>query len=576
MSLQNHISPEERLQSLSKRIEEQDIVRLIEAHNGLSGLVGERISVNQNGESVEFDGFWESSLTDTAAKGMPDAEIVGYDSRSETIDEILNVTTKPMIVDGDTGGSPSQFEYFVKRLERMGVSAVIIEDKTFPKRNSLDASASQALEDPDTFAQKIQRGNDVKLHDEFMIIARIESLIAGVGMEDALSRAETYLEAGVDGIMIHSKDDDPADVIEFANAYEDLCEEVGRRPPLVCVPTTYNLKTDTELAAHGFDVVIHANHLLRSAYAAMNEVAETILLNDRSLEADPKCAPVSEIFEEVGFEFIKEQDQKYSTKPTVVIPAAGKDEDFKGMPKALLDIQGEKVIERQLRAVRQAGLSDVVVVTGYESEQFDELDIPIHFEENTEYDQTGNFESLLRADIEEQGEIISIFSDILFEPDIVTQLTEASGDIVLVIDNSYRYHKDDINKQLDLVVTEQKRSHEHRSLRQSEMLQVTDIGKEISSKEADHEFVGIAKFSQRGADILTTVYEDCKKSISGQLHEAASVQEAGLSDLIQEVIDRGYTVNALEVHKGWHEIHDQEDLETANELVEEQEVNIRQ
>lgn len=311
MSLENQIKPDERVSLLKEKIEEKNPVRIIEAHNGISGLIGEKAQVTKEDEVIEFDGFWESSFTDTSAKGMPDAEIVGFDSRRDSIREILNVTSKPMIVDGDTGRSPSQFEYFVKRLEQLGVSAVIIEDKQFPKRNSLDKSAKQTLEDPAQISQKIERGNDVKLHDDFMIIARIESLIAGTGVDDALTRADAYIDAGVDGVMIHSKEDDPDGVLKFAKEYDRLCSRKGRRPPLVAVPTTYNSLTGSELADHGFDVVIYANHLLRSSYKTMRETAETILLNDRGLEAEPECAPVAEIFEDVGFNQIKSKDDQY-------------------------------------------------------------------------------------------------------------------------------------------------------------------------------------------------------------------------------------------------------------------------
>jgi len=283
--METSISPDKRRASLKKLIKKKRFVRIIEVHNGLSALIGQKAQVKQKKDVIEFDGFWESSLTDTASKGMPDAEIIGYESRLHTIDEILNVTTKPIIIDGDTGGSPSQFEYLVKKLERLGVSAVIIEDKVFPKRNSLDPTAKQTLEDPDKFSEKIQRGNDVKISKDFMIIARIESLIAGIGIEDALKRAEKYIKAGVNGIMIHSKKSEPDDILTFAKEYEKLCKKLKKRPPLVSVPTTYNLITDQELAKHGFNIVIHANHLLRSAHKAMKETAETILLSDRNIES---------------------------------------------------------------------------------------------------------------------------------------------------------------------------------------------------------------------------------------------------------------------------------------------------
>ena len=182
----------------------QGLCRILEAHNGLSGIIAENVRVQKNGQTLEYDGLWESSLTDSASKKLPDASIVGYDSRIHTIDEILNVTSKPIIVDGDTGGEPAQFECLVQNLERLGASAVIIEDKVYPKRNSLDASANQDLEDPYSFAEKIQAGKEVAISADFMVISRLESLIAGAGVDNALDRAEQYILAGTDGIMIHS------------------------------------------------------------------------------------------------------------------------------------------------------------------------------------------------------------------------------------------------------------------------------------------------------------------------------------------------------------------------------------
>jgi len=310
MSIENRITPWARLSSLRQCISRKGFARILEAHSGLSGLVVEYARAQMNGEVIEYDGIWESSLTDSATKGLPDASIVGNDSRAHTVDEILNVTTKPIIVDGDTGGEASQFEYMVKNLERLGVSAVIIEDKMFPKRNSLDGSATQDLEDPLVFAQRIKAGKEVVINDDFMIIARLESLIAGAGLADALERAEQYIQAGADGLMIHSSDRRPDDILAFAEAYKDLCRRMGCRPVLVSVPTTYNTITDAELVACGFNIIIHANHLLRAAYKAMNEAARTILESGRSLEVDPLCAPVSEIFSRVGADRINRKDRE--------------------------------------------------------------------------------------------------------------------------------------------------------------------------------------------------------------------------------------------------------------------------
>ena len=308
------VTPGERLQALKKCIDRKGFARILECHSGLSGIIAERAKVQEGGQVIEFDGLWESSLTDSATKGLPDASIVGYDSRTHTIDEILNVTTKPIIVDGDTGSDPAQFEYLVRHLERLGVSGVIIEDKVYPKRNSLDGSAVQDLEDPRVFAEKIECGKDVTATEDFMIIARLESLIAGTGLDDALDRADLYVRSGVDGIMIHSKKQDPGEILAFAEAYEGLCSRLKRRPALICVPTTYNSITDLELAAKGFNIIIHANHLLRAAYKAMNEAAVTILKNGRSMEADPICSPVGEIFSTVGLDRINQKDQERANK----------------------------------------------------------------------------------------------------------------------------------------------------------------------------------------------------------------------------------------------------------------------
>ena len=314
MILDNKCSPFERLKALRECIDRKGFARIMETHSGLSGIIAENVRVEKNGQVLEYDGLWESSLTDSASKGLPDASIVGNDSRVHTINEILTVTSKPLIVDGDTGGEPAQFEYLVRTLERLGVSAVIIEDKVYPKRNSLDAAANQDLEDPWAFAEKIQAGKEVATTDDFMIISRLESLISGAGVDDALSRAEQYIQAGTDGIMIHSNKSDPAEIFAFTDAYPGLCQRVGRRPLLVSVPTTYNTVSDDELIARGFNIIIHANHMLRAAHKAMSEVASAILEGGSSLAADPLCAKVPDVFATVGFDRITRKDRERTAR----------------------------------------------------------------------------------------------------------------------------------------------------------------------------------------------------------------------------------------------------------------------
>lgn len=285
-------TPGVRLGKLRRLISAKPIVRVMEAHNGLSGLIVEHCQVEEDGKREEFDAIWLSSLTDSTAKGRPDIEFVDRTSRAQTINEILDITTKPIIYDGDTGGITEHFTKMVRSLERLGVSAVIIEDKQGLKQNSLfGTDRPQVLLEKDAMCEKIHAGKQAQVTAEFMIVARIESLIAKQGMDDALDRAKAYTDAGADAIMIHSKEKDGREIKEFCNAFRKLEKTV----PLICVPTSYNHLLECELAEMGFSIVIYANHLLRSAYPAMRQTAETILRCKRSKEVDDTCMPVKEI-----------------------------------------------------------------------------------------------------------------------------------------------------------------------------------------------------------------------------------------------------------------------------------------
>lgn len=283
-----------RLGRLRQLIQNKPIVRILEAHNALSALIAEDIEVERNGKNVSFDGIWSSSLTDSTAKGKPDIEVIDITSRINAVNEIFDVTTKPMIFDGDTGGKTEHFEFTVKSLERIGVSAIIIEDKTGLKKNSLFGNdVFQTQDSIENFCDKITRGKSAQNGYDFMIIARIESLILEAGMEDALTRSEAYIKAGADGIMIHSKHKNPAEIIEFMQKFREKDEIT----PVVVVPSSFNSVTIEEFEEMGVNVVITANHMLRAAYPAMLKVAKSILSNGRSLEAEPDCMSIKEILE---------------------------------------------------------------------------------------------------------------------------------------------------------------------------------------------------------------------------------------------------------------------------------------
>ncbi|MDX4062311.1 phosphoenolpyruvate mutase [Aliarcobacter skirrowii] len=284
-------TPDIRRKRLRRLIDSKEVVRIMETHNALSGLIVENIKAN-NG--IEYDGMWSSSLTDSTSKGKPDIEAVDVTARINTVNEIFEVTTKPMIYDADTGGIAEHFAFTVRTLERTGVSAVIIEDKTGLKKNSLFGTEVEQTQDSiENFCAKIKVGKKAQITDDFMIIARIESLILDKGMDDAIARAKAYIEAGADGIMIHSRQKSPNEILEFCKILREYNENI----PIVVVPTSFNQITAKELSKAGVNVVIYANHMLRAAYPGMKNVAKSILENDRSLEAEEKLLSIKEILD---------------------------------------------------------------------------------------------------------------------------------------------------------------------------------------------------------------------------------------------------------------------------------------
>lgn len=285
--------PEYRRKRLKQLIKICPIVKTMEAHSGLTGLIVEKTVVDTGeGKLDQFDAMWVSSLCDSTAKGKPDIELVDMTSRFRTIDDIMEVTTKPIIFDGDTGDLTEHFVYTVRSLERMGVSAIIIEDKTGLKKNSLFGTEVEQTQDSiENFCAKINAGKRVKLTDEFMIIARVESLILERGMEDALTRAFAYVEAGADGIMIHSRKKTPDEILEFCDKFRAKDKET----PLVVVPSSFNTITNEELAEHGVNIVIYANQLTRSAFPAMQRTATDILKYHRAKEVDERLMPIKDI-----------------------------------------------------------------------------------------------------------------------------------------------------------------------------------------------------------------------------------------------------------------------------------------
>ena len=287
-------TPDMRRNKLRRLLQAKPLIRLMEAHNGLTGLIVENVGIDQVGARREFDGMWASSLTESTAKGKPDIEAVDVTARTQTLHDLLEVTTKPIVYDADTGGKPEHFQFTVRTLERLGVSAAVIEDKVGLKKNSLFGNDVVQTQDTiPSFCAKIQAGKEAQITDDFMIVARIESLILEQGIADAIARAEAYIGAGADGILIHSKQKEPDEIFEFCRHYAAL----DRRVPLFVVPTTYNKVRESELIEHGVSVVIYANQLIRAAYPAMVKAAKSILEHGRSAEVDDQLMPISEVLD---------------------------------------------------------------------------------------------------------------------------------------------------------------------------------------------------------------------------------------------------------------------------------------
>ena len=285
-------SPENRVSRLKRLMNSKDIVRILESHNSLTGLIIEQTSIIKNKKMIEFDGMWSSSLTDSATKGKPDNSSVDFSSRISSLNEMMDATSKPLVFDADNGGQLEHLPFLIRSLERTGTSAIIIEDKIGLKKNSLFKNQSDTKQDkPKIFAKKIEKICNLRSSKDFMVIARIESFIVGKGIIDALKRAEIYSKAGADAILIHSKEKSPSEIFAFAREFKKSKKFI----PLVSVPSTYSKVYEKDLIKNGFKIVIYANQLLRAAYPAMQNAAKTILDKSRAFEIDKKIIPIKEI-----------------------------------------------------------------------------------------------------------------------------------------------------------------------------------------------------------------------------------------------------------------------------------------
>ena len=530
------------------------------AHDALSARLA---------QEAGFDAIWASGFGISAVNAMPDANILTMSETLEAVRRMSAAVSIPVIADCDNGfGNAINVIRTVAEHEHAGAAGICIEDNIFPKRCSFYAGVQRELVPIDEHARKIQAATATRQNADFVIIARTEAFIAGWGKQEALSRAHAYAEAGADAILIHSKaatfDEELRD---FAASWDVPC-------PLVAVPTTYADITAQDLAAAGFQFVIFANQTLRAAVTGMRSALATLKQEGRPAAVDKQIVTLPEIYDLVGVPALQANEKKFLVpgghEVTAIIIAAGFEEELlpliEDRPKAMLEIKGKTILERQIQALNECGVKDVVVVRGYHKEQ---INLPnIRYYDNDRFRETGELSSLFLAETEMTGRFLFLYSDILLDPSILEKLLKSQAAISIVVDRAWNDHEpgqaEVRTKNPDLVVTHQPPKTGYRYLPTAEATTLTQIGQHIAPQAADGEFIGLAMFSASGARILRTTYQELQTARSARrFHEASTLETAAFTDMLQELIDHKHDIACVDIYKGWLEIDTFEDYRRA-------------
>jgi phosphoenolpyruvate phosphomutase len=550
------------IMSKAKKLREflrtKDLIRIVGAHNGLTAKLVERHG---------FDGIWASGFEISASHGVPDANILTMTDHLNAAISMNDATSIPVIADCDTGwGNANNVIRLVNKFEAAGIAAVCIEDKKFPKSNSLLADGRQEIAPISEFVGKIMAAKNAQESKDFMVFARIEALIAGWGQKEALKRANAYVDAGADGIFIHSKSKTPDDIIRFVKAWDN-------KTPVILCPTTYYTLTEDKMKELGIKMVIYANHGIRASIKAVNDILGEI--HDHGItNLGNRITDLKEVFELQGTDKIREYERMYLRtgygNVKVVIPAAGDDSkrDFGSIlvdtPIAMLDINGTSILQRNIDIMRSLGIRDITVIGGYNIEKIN-VD-GVNFIENKDYKNTHHMHSVMLAEKELTDKTLIVFSDIVFERDIIEKLLKTENDITVVIDKSYKTSK--VRKpDIDLVTAKYEPIVEGRVISSERDNPILKIGKNISKDKANYEFVGIALFSKKGIEILKKEYNELIKNPPESLPEAKDVNMVTLNDMLQILIDKGYKVSSMEINTGWSEVHNLDDYKRVSNML---------
>jgi len=524
------------------------VIQIVGAHDGLTAKLV---------ESGGFDGVWASGFEISASHAVPDANILTMTQYLEAASMMNDAISIPVVADGDTGyGNSNNVMHMVRKYEDAGIAAVTIEDKRFPKVNSYVAGR-QELAPIAEFVGKILAAKNAQQTEGFMVIARVEALIAGWGQEEALRRAHAYVEAGADAVLIHSKSAATDEIVTFAKAWDFSV-------PLVIVPTTYPMITLDEINKLGIKMVIYANHGLRASIKAINEMLAEIKGKGRLDTINDKIVPMSEVFELQGMVRMKENERIYlrsGEEPIkVIIPAAGAPHNHESLepllrdvPLAMLDINGKSLLQRNVETLNKGKLYDISVIRGYKKEAFNVEGVT--YFDNPKYQSEHILSSIMCAEMVMSGKTLIAYSDILFENSLIERLKPLESGFVIVIDNSLE-RLARRNRKLDLVITKEKLPSGDRLLTYEHLYQVEKIASEVPIKEASAEFIGVAMFSEKGVDIFKREYRKALVEYGNKpFYESENIYQASLEDLLQHLITLGYRVDAVQVNSGWMEIH---------------------
>jgi len=521
------------------------------AHDALSAKLA---------EEAGFDAIWASGFGISAVQAVPDANILTLTETLEAVRRICDAVRIPVVADCDNGyGNAINVIRTVLEFERAGAAGICIEDNDFPKRCSFYSGVRRELVPIAEHARKIEAATGARRSADFFVIARTEALIAGLGMEEALARASAYAKAGADAVLIHSKAADFAELRAFAAAWDG-------KVPLVAVPTTYPTVAAAELEAAGFRLAIFANQALRSAIVAMRSTLGEIRRSGRAAGVEERIARLDEVYALVGVPELKANEERYlfagEEAPRAVILAAGFEPQLMPLiqdrPKTMLDVKGQTILERQVAALGAFGVRDVTVVRGYKKEQ---VVVPgVRYVDNDRYRETGELHSLFSAAHALAGPCVVLYGDILFEPTILERLLRSTADVAVVVDRAFRDAQQagivPAGGPFDLVVTETP-ANGRRFVAPEGGSRVLRIGPDVPAAEAHGEFIGMALFSARGAERLRAVHAEL------EAERAEGLERASITQILQTLVDRGETVTAVDVHKGWMEVDSFEDYRRA-------------